>query len=384
LSDGLVLNCRGKEKVGLDREFTEGNIFEVYVKLVGEEEEEVHKYAATVNPRMKLLNQDTLGDGTTETIEIYYPNIEGITNYYSLDNGETWQEYTDSLDILKTEKEKVLAKLEFNEGKTINVPAIYFKAGIASTHTASTLTYSWEELEKIAHAISDKSTLITRNTAEVTVTLSGVTYTVGVGDLTTVKYGSSSKTVRIMGFNHDVLTNKAAYGGNNTYAGISFEFVSFVISSVMNSSATNVNGWGGSKARSTLNNTTINSLNNKAYIKQVNKQYVKYEGNPSSLTTSSDKLWLLAVSEVFRDGYTGNWQDGAVATTKEGEMYKYYKNINASYRGNSRVIKNSSYWWLRSVVTASNRRDFISIGDDGRTHSSSADCNDGLAPGFSI
>lgn len=34
---------------------------------------------------MIIENNNTLGDGTTKTIKINYPNIEHVKNYYTLD-----------------------------------------------------------------------------------------------------------------------------------------------------------------------------------------------------------------------------------------------------------------------------------------------------------
>lgn len=90
--------------------------------------------------------------------------------------------------------------------------------------------YSWEEMNKIAKAISDNYETvtgdykITKSTEEVQTTINGKTYTVGVGDTITV----GTHTARILGFNHDKLSESSAYGGNNTYAGISFEFIDFI------------------------------------------------------------------------------------------------------------------------------------------------------------
>ena len=53
-------------------------------------------------------------------------------------------------------------------------------------------------------------------------------YTIGIGDTFTL----DGKKVRILGFNHDELVDKTVYGGNNTYAGISFEYIDPLIEKV--------------------------------------------------------------------------------------------------------------------------------------------------------
>ena len=68
----------------------------------------------------------------------------------------------------------------------------------ATTHTATEITYTWEELSNIAKMISNDST-ITNDTIEVKVETNLGTKTLGVGDTATV----DGKKVRILGFNHD-------------------------------------------------------------------------------------------------------------------------------------------------------------------------------------
>ena len=222
-----------------------------------------------------------------------------------------------------------------------------------TTHTAKKIQYTWEELNSLAKVISDNygsgEGQVNNNTAEVNVSINGKSGTLGIGDWTTV----NGKQVRILGFNHDALTNQDAYGEGetNTYAGISFEYAECMTTARMNASNTNANGWRACELRGTLNNTTINSLENKEYIKEVNKQYIKTYNNVGSVTTSQDKLWLLSCSEIWNNGYTSGAYGYAI--TKEGEQYKYYKNINANYKvANTNLVKrnNSSAncWWLRS------------------------------------
>ena len=199
-----------------------------------------------------------------------------------------------------------------------------------ATHTAKQIQYTWEELNELAKIISDNygtgEGQVNNNTAEVNASINGKTDTLGIGDWTTV----NGYQVRILGFNHDTLTNQDAYGENetNTYAGISFEYAECITTARVNASNTNANGWGACELRGTLNSTTYNSLENKQYIKQVNKQYIKTYNNAASVTTSQDKLWLLSCSEIFSIG--GTPAGYGYAVTKEGEQYKYYKNLNAT------------------------------------------------------
>lgn len=205
--------------------------------------------------------------------------------------------------------------------------------GGAATHSAKSISYSWEEINEIAKVISDNYGVITNNTAEVNVTIKGKSYTLGIGDYKTL-YG---KQVRILGFNHDLLTDKAAYGEGktNTYAGISFEFSNGIMTGRVHYGSFQ---WATCSLRNILNNTTINSLENKAYIKQVGKKYIRTYNNANSVATSNDKLWLLSVSEIYGSNVVAGYTK---TVTTEGSIYKFY-----SAGGNR---KKGADWWLRSV-----------------------------------
>ena len=221
----------------------------------------------------------------------------------------------------------------------------------STTHTPSAITYSWADLATIAQMISN-NTNITSDTAEVTVTLNGATKALGVGDTASV----DGKTVRILGFNHDQLTDTNAYGTKTATekAGISFEYVDFVTdNSAMNSANTNTNGWAAMPLRTTLNGTVYESLSIKNYIKAVNKEYITTY-NTGAKSTCSDKLWLLSCGEIWDNGYNGGNTRGFAAAT-EGSQYKYYKtNLGSiAYNSSTNVIKKpnvsrADYWWLRS------------------------------------
>ncbi len=226
----------------------------------------------------------------------------------------------------------------------------------------------WKTLNEISKEISRTSN-ITKDTSEVSITVDGVAYTIGVGDTADVNItGTGEKEldktykVRILGFNHDILTSDS-----NKTAGISFEFLegipimaeyegdklfpvtektdSTVITTkagIMYRGAT-TGGWAVTPMRAGLNcETTLESLDMSKYIKQVQKRYIRtYNNNEdTSNIISNDYLWLLAASEICgidSNGYAGNYYK---AMTSEGERYKYYQSASS-------LSKTISYW-LRS------------------------------------
>ena len=259
----------------------------------------------------------------------------------------------------------------------------------ATTHTAKQIQYTWEELNSIAKVISDNYGLeegkVNNDTVEVNVSINGKEDTLGIGDWTTV----NGYKVRILGFNHDELTSKVAYpeGETNTYAGISFEFTECIMEYLqMNNTATNLGGWKQSNARDYLNSTTYDTLENKEYIKEVDKQYIETYNDANSVTTSQDKIWLLSCSEIWNNGSSG--QPYGLAVAKEGEQYKYYKSINPSSSSeNSNLIKKfkktDCVWCLRSASYDS-VNNFCFISRVGKIFSDGASGSRSIAPGFAI
>ena len=126
LNNDFEIDCSSKKKIAFDREMEEGDILNIDVKLTGESNEENYTLIATTKPKITVTNNDTLGDGTTKTIEIDYPkNDANIKCYYSLDNGDTWTEYTKEINLLNIQRENMLAKVEYEGRKTINKPVSY-------------------------------------------------------------------------------------------------------------------------------------------------------------------------------------------------------------------------------------------------------------------
>ena len=249
------------------------------------------------------------------------------------------------------------------------------------------IEYSWEEIAEIAKAISN-DTSITDDTETATVTVNGTQKTLNVGDTATL----DGKKVRILGFNHDELAEPATAYGSATKtgkAGISFEYVDFLISSAqMNSSDTNSGGWNASAIRGILNGITYNSLSIKSNIKKVKKDYIPTY-NVASTEKTEDYLWLLSCGEIWDNGYNGGVTRG-VAIATEGKQYKYYKiNLGSTkYSTSNNITKkpsasNSNWWWLRSPYYYS-RNAFCYVYSDGTCNGNAAVGSGGVAPGFSI
>ena len=69
-TNGVEIDGKGKAQVGIDRILQEGEELQFNVKIVEKEQEEIHKILATTKNAITVTNIDTLGDGTTKTVEI--------------------------------------------------------------------------------------------------------------------------------------------------------------------------------------------------------------------------------------------------------------------------------------------------------------------------
>lgn len=179
-----------------------------------------------------------------------------------------------------------------------------------------------------------------------------------VGDEKTISLTTGEQvTLVILGFDHDDLT-----GGGK--AGMTIGMKNLLATTYrMNATATNEGGWDESEMRTSTMATLLSQLPSdlQGVIKQVNKKATA-GGASTSITTSADKLWLLAEVEV--DGTT------SAGYADEGEQYEYWKTVKDGTVAADRIkyLSNGSgsayYWWLRSpnVGASPNFRSFNSTG----------------------
>ncbi len=309
----------------------------------------------------------TLEPGGENTIEA---QLRGLTT----DEGVTWN-VTDSDSILTTDiseknKIKITASAE-NEGTatitaritaggttytskvcTITVREEPIKTGktTATSHNPQDLTalgLTWGELKKIAKSIATNPD-IDNDTIEVT----AGDKIIGIGDTATVYYNNSSRTVRLLGFNHDTLTSDTS-----KKAGISFEFTQCLGTAAINPDNINEGGWEGTNSiKCRLNgNTYLGALTDVEngtgmlnYIKPINKEY--NTGSTDSYntiaTSTNNSLWFLSCAEIGQNSYSG------YNKAAEGTTYAYYANNTADSNRIKQNNDSNTWWWLRSPRTS--------------------------------
>ena len=198
-----------------------------------------------------------------------------------------------------------------------------------------------------------------------------------VGDEKTISLTTGEQvTLVILGFDHDDL----ASGGK---AGMTIGMKNLLATTYrMNATGTNAGGWDESEMRTSTMATLLSQLPSdlQGVIKQVNKKATA-GGASTSITTSADKLWLLAEVEV--DGTT------SAGYVDEGEQYEYWKTVKDGTVAADRIkhLSNGSgsanYWWLRSPLV-SNSTNFRGFGSTGYVGISDANGTRGVSFGFCV
>ena len=190
-----------------------------------------------------------------------------------------------------------------------------------------------------------------------------------VGDEKTIALSTDEQiTLVILGFNHDDLSDGSGK------AGITIGMKNLLTTQYrMNATNTTAGGWNESEMRTSTMATLLSQLPSdlQGVIKQVNKKATA-GGESTSITTSADKLWLLAEVEV--DGTT------SAGYADEGERYEYWKTVKdgtvaadrIKYLSNGSGEKNT--WWLRSpdVSSSTSFRYFNWAGNDAGTGANGA------------
>lgn len=180
-----------------------------------------------------------------------------------------------------------------------------------------------------------------------------------VGDTKDIELSTGETiTVAIMGFDHDDLSD----GSGKAPITVAMENL---LSSTyrMNTKETNAGGWNECEMRTSTMATLLSQLpaDLRNVIKQVNKKATA-GSQSTTITTSADKLFLLALAELASktglENSTGTpLKNNAVTYEQEGTQYEYFKNTVGDadlWEDCPALVKKSSnggsakIWWLRS------------------------------------
>ena len=263
----------------------------------------------------------------------------------------------------------------FSVAKGFKPPAsLTAQSGVSYTNGLNGL--GADVISMFSSAISNNSA-ITNTTSTVYIDFGSVHRKVSVGDQVTLSLNGTDYAFDIIGFNHDTLTDTAAYGEETATgkAGITFQMHDlFATTYNMNSTNTNSGGWKSSAMRTSTMATMKGYLPSawQSIIKPVNKSSGTGDGSSSGTETVSDSCFLLAEIEIF--GST------TYSVSGEGTQYAYYKAGNSKIKNKS---GSANHWWERSPYSGSSNS-FCYVGRPGSGSNSGAGFSRGVAFGFCV
>lgn len=150
-------------------------------------------------------------------------------------------------------------------------------------------------------------------------------------------------TMRIVGFRQDELADGSGVAGITMVS-------EDAVGTRHISTAGTTSGWEGSELRTWMNGTLADELPDEvgSKLREVSK---KTNGQAATtVTTTSDKLWIPSFSEVV--GKLTSGMKRADVYTPEGNQYQLFANADVQWGGTYSVLSTSGsdgYWWLRSV-----------------------------------
>ena len=265
----------------------------------------------------------------------------------------------------------------------LSMPVLNPKGQIASLTAQIGISYTnglngleADVISLFSAAISNNSD-ITNGTSAIYLDNGDIHRKVSIGDQVTLSLNGTNYYFDIIGFNHDTLTDTAAYGEETATgkAGITFQMHDlFATTYPMNSTSTNSGGWKSSAMRNSTMATMKGYLPDdwEAIIKTVNKASSIGGSSTSGTETVPDSCFLPAEIEIF--GSTKQSVSG------EGTQYAYYK------AGNSKVKSKSgsaNIWWMRSNRSGYNGQ-FCNVSETGKVSANYANNSEGVSFGFCV
>lgn len=221
--------------------------------------------------------------------------------------------------------------------------------------------------------------------------------------LSKVIYLAGTYRAFIIGFNHN-----SSWEGNNRIhfmigKNTSGQDIAFCSSQygtqqttgqIMNTTRTNVGGWGSSYMRNTMlsASSTSNPLSGSFMdvipdnLRAVLKSCTKYTDNisngnnvASNVTATTDYMWLLSEFEVFGECFYAN-----IGEQNYQQQYQYFKSGNSKIKYGAGYQTNTTVeWWLRSVFYPGGTN-FCRVTKDGKAMGGDANLTLGIAPCFCV
>ena len=204
-----------------------------------------------------------------------------------------------------------------------------------------------------------------------------------VGDTKTVDLGSlGTHTIRIANKSTPSACSGSSY--SQTACGFVLEFADLIGTRAMHSSGTNVGSWPKTTMRTYVNSTVYNALPEALRGAIIDTKVISGHGSTSgeSNFTSTDKLYLLSMVEVYGANYTYD----SLQTTQTRQL-DYYSQIGVTTSSYSGAIKKNgttnTAWRLRSP-RSNNTTYYDYISNAGARTNGSATTAYGVSPAFRL
>ena len=198
-----------------------------------------------------------------------------------------------------------------------------------------------------------------------------------IGDTKTINMGTyGTHTIRIANTTRPIECDTTGF--SQTACGFVLEFTDLITTHAMNSTETSNGGWPAMNLRTFLNNDILNSLPSDLQSVIISTQVVSGHNDTETTNyTSTDKLYLLSIQELFGDQSSG---ETAAALTRQLD---YYKSVNTTSSNAFPADKDRSSWWTRTV-SLSYKNTFMMIDPFGLIASGSPTYQEGISPAFRI
>ena len=210
----------------------------------------------------------------------------------------------------------------------------------------------------------------------------GNTSKYNVGDTKEVDLGTYGKhKVRIA--NMSTPNECKQNGFSQSACGFVVEFTDIITTHNMNPTLTNSGGWPASQMKTFIDKYIYNSLPDDLKKVIIDTKTVSGHGELDSENhISTDKLYLLATAEVWKDG------DHADAARDKTRQLDYYSSKGVTTSSYAAAIKKDSTgtaaeWWLRGASSDFDF-DFYYSWNNGAMSDTNADYSSGVSPAFRI
>ena len=321
----------------------------------------VIKVSITAQQIDDLITNANMLEGANRTVNLQdvqplsFRSASDINNFERVEvNGEPIDEGT---DYTKTEGSTIIT---LTESYIVSLTADRYVIDIISSDMIASTVFEVVDELVISDVLSENSW----ETISVVAKLGKAAEYWNVGDKTTVDVNGTDYEVVIADFDHD---------GDNT---ITFVFTESVTTAPINSNGLNDGSWKDSEIRNSVIVNILNQMENKDFLKEVEKQTIKgysdgyIDNSTYDLITTNDKLFLLSYTEVFGGSFN------------EGTQYEYFKTAL------NRIIEPDDenkgiWWWLRTPIEV-DRYNWYHVYDDGSVYVFSPGNNYGVVPAFVI